>query len=765
VARTATQKKRLAAGSRNTAPSEVGISGTTNWRGDPLAESNSNLLHQAAFGTPGTRTWGEWEKIARTDPDVSAVLDFIVSPLRDARVDVEAAEHEDIDPAVAQQQADFVRWCLLERSEPRWTETIQQMVRGSLMFGHSVHEVVLGQVEHPTLPAGVGVGLVRLAQRLPSSIHPTNGWEEAVLPDGRRELAVIRQVGQQGDKWSSNIELPADRVLLHSWNRDGNNYRGFSAFRAVWYVAKIREQLLKLVGISLVREGAGIPAAVSQGKDGTSLTPNQRKSLSRLLANLVVHENASVVMPNGWDIKWIYSPGANKGHVVETYNALGTLILRQLGAQQMALGTGSTGSRSVGEVHNQVAQAYIGGVRAGLEAVLNGTGDRPYTGLTRKLVDANWGPQPAYPTIKLTLQKPQLSGLEKMQAIGAAVTAGALTITTDDENTVREELGFGPIDDEARQALRTPPAPAPLPAILPKPQPGPIKQTRLTAVDGVFTPKRPLRPSEQRLDLARMDQFLNTARQRFEADVRPLVVEALVRAQPAIHAAMASGKPQDVAKVPIDFSRVHGAIKAFVDGARAEGAKNVKAELSKDTGAKVAKERAQGDQSMAPVRFAADEEDKDTAPVDDADAVAEAQQLALARRMEQRLRAELENEAIDAQRTGDSEGEVVSRTLANQLETGAFRADAGFVLTRAFNVGRDEAARLMGGVSEVEYSAILDGRQCDACDSMDGQSAPFGSAEHDALVPPNRDCDGGNNCRCILTYVPADNGTDDGADE
>ena len=50
---------------------EKSITGTTNWFGDILAESNSKLIHQLAYGTAGTRTWGEYEKLLRTDEAVS----------------------------------------------------------------------------------------------------------------------------------------------------------------------------------------------------------------------------------------------------------------------------------------------------------------------------------------------------------------------------------------------------------------------------------------------------------------------------------------------------------------------------------------------------------------------------------------------------------------------------------------------------------------------------------------------------------------------
>lgn len=124
--------------------------------------------------------------------------------------------------------------------------------------------------------------------------------------------------------------------------------------------------------------------------------------------------------------------------------------------------------------------------------------------------------------------------------------------------------------------------------------------------------------------------------------------------------------------------------------------------------------------------------------------------------MMNRLRSELEDEAIDVIRTGGDAAEVVSRTVQRQLDSGAFRSDASLLTSRALNVGRDEAARIMGGVDEVEYSAILDNETCQPCMDMDETRAEFGSPEHDAMLPPNRDCDGGSRCRCILVFVKGD---------
>lgn len=803
-------------------PAEKGISGTINYSGNLLPESNAKLQHQQAFGTPGNRTWGEWEKIARTDPDVAAGLDFIMGPLRDARVDVKPAIGGLIPDALARQQADFVRANLLEMLEPSWAEVLQQIGRGSLTFGFSLHEEVYGETQHPLLPGGRGYFLRKLAERLPVSVS-INGWLEEEYPDGSVELRAVRQQGPGVNGKFRTVELEARRLLLVSWNRSGNNYQGFSVWRPVWYLCQVRAELAKLIGISSVRESAGIPVA-EVDKD-TNLTVKQRRSLERFLANMVLHENANVVLPPGVKLNWLYSPGANKGHVVETYNQLGVAILRQVQAQQMALGTGDTGSRSVGEVHSATAQAFVQGVVANIEGAINGVGRRPYTGLIRKLVQANWGPQAAYPTVSLILKKPQLKPLDKAQAAKVAVEAGLLKPTREDENVFREELGLSSVKeavDEAQagttilngaqiqvaQAIVTAVAAgelprdsavgmlqqffgltpeaaaqvlgsaglgvAPIGGVATAPAPGPqparaqLSRRKATRLAG-FTPKRPLRPAETVLDLAAMDSFLNRARDDFERGVKPLLAEALMRLQPAIREAMKDGDPSEVVALQLDTTRLDAFVGEYLERCRAEGFKSVKGEKERGTGEKVAEKRAEGDQRMAPVRMA--EEDDDARPkVDDVQPpaptppsktrkVLDAQRKQLVRRITDKTLSDVQAEAIEVIRTDGDPDEVVMQTLQHQVESGALKQDASLVLTKAFNMGRDEFAKAYGDeVESAQYSAILDGDQCEECDELDGEEFDFGSAEYEANAPPNRRCHGGPRCRCIYVFTWKDGG-------
>lgn len=759
---------------------ELGISGTANWFGSPQVEENPELQREQAFGFPGSVEWGRWERAQRTDPAVAMSLEFVTAQLRDAQVDVTPAPKALVPElwkvstrigektvTLAEAQANFVKEQLTQRIS--WAEFMQQTVRGAIGSGFALHEPVLTNVRSANLigPAGgTGFGLKKLAERLPSSIHP-NGWLER---DG--ELDAILQHGQMPDGHWGEVTLPASAVLLNSWNRSGNNYLGFSQFRPVYYLVKARVEIIKTAAISVIREGAGIPIAYTDDPD-TNLSKGQQKSLRRLLSNTVVHEHASVVMPPGWKADWLFSPAANKGHVVDVYNAMGLIVLQMVFGQQLVLGTGSggaAGNRAVGEVHDLRADTFVQGFAGHTEGIINGVSERPYTGLTKKLIDPNYGPQAAYPTIKVTLKKARMDPAAKATAVKTCVDAGAITVTHDVEVTLREDLGLDTISEEdweAGQEQKRAAADALAEAKAkagfgddepeedaevdekPKKKQKPPRKLEASGRPHDFTPWRELRASERHTEFTAIDAFVRQARAAFERGARPIVGEMLLKVLPEVRAAM--GNVSDglvdhaaIASLPLDAARLESFIADFIARARAEGYRHLKGE----------RERGKG--FAMPIGFAAEEgDDRDPTPEADErqernDELLVAKRKALVRKMQNRLRQRLEDEAINVERTGGEADDVVRGVLDEQFDTGAFKTDAGGVLMTAFNLGRDDfMSRYGDDVEGVELSALLDENTCEHCEDLDGEEFDFGSAGYEENCPPLRGCEGKNQCRCL----------------
>jgi hypothetical protein len=774
-------------------------------------EPTAELRDVAGYGRAGTYEAGQYALLALGNPYVTMGLDHLMRPVADARVDVEPPPESvigtgkgRISKADADMHTAFLRWMLVEHYPLQRLN--KAAAAGALLAGFSLFEPLAHEVDCPAVNRPVWA-LKDAPQCLPNSLDPSSPWPV----DAQGRLVGIGQQGPvgAGGTWKRTV-LPAERALLFSWKREAGNFAGTSQLRSVWYIGgKVMPQLLKMIGVTLQKEGPGWPQAISTGPDAKDLTPGQRDDLVQLMANMRAHEAGGFVMPKGWEIDWSFSPVSNKGHILAVIERMGLWILQQFGAQQLVIGTGEVGSRSAGETHDARSMAMVREVLTWLAGVYNGERGEA-DGLVKRFIDWNFGPQPAYPKVKLTPQRPELGPKEMAEAMGAARTAGVLNPTLADQNSFRERASLPPLSPEefkelsgagtttalngaqvtaatdlmqrvadgqlpfeaAVEALVTfynvessralklmatlknfkpePKEPPPAPFGGPGAEgdeegsagpgrPG-MKPPALSASAPrvAWKPSRPLRASEQKLKLNEMDAFFVASRERFEKLIRPEAVGMLGMAGPALERAMADGTltPAEVAGLPLDTKRLKAAIRSYVAGVRATGAAFLREEL------------AQG-----PLMAAAGDDPEDTMEaVAEADAVTDASVEALTTRIVNRVRADVEREAIDALRTKGTAQEVVTRTIARQIDTGAFKSDAGSVTTRVFNVGRQEAARIMGGITEVELSEVLDNNTCDVCLAADGKTAEFDSPEHDAMLPPTRDCAGGDQCRGILLF-------------
>lgn len=745
--------KLAANGPSNVVPiksAEIGTSGTLNWSGQIHAEANSKLQWEKAYGSPGSTTWGEWEKLERTDHQVASALNLVAAPLRDSIVEVEPGSDDSEDVAIA----DFVRDNLEKWLEPRAPQLIEQQIRYGLAYGFHLGELVWATRADKRVPGGVAVYLKKLAQRLPSSVAP-DGWKEK---DG--ELDHIRQQGFRDGKWM-DVALPADKVLLCTWNKTGNNYLGFSAFRPIWYLAQMRADLLRIIAIGHQRESLGVP--VVETDLNTPLDKSQRDELQLMLEDLVYHENAGMQLPPGAKIQWFFSPGANKGHVLETWKALGLAILEVVQAQQSYLGTSDTGSRAVGEVHAAAQNSFVRGVRAWLEACWNGIGGQPYTGVIRKLVDANFGQRESYPTFRLVTKAPEMAPNEFASAIATLVQASAIRLTDDDENDIRERIGLRPIDAEQRAALvpAVPPTEEGPPEVAKSApetsgeggdvaSPAPSEAASLSR-QGVlrlgFTPYRPLREEELVCDLAAMDGFLDGTTDATEEALTEAVTATMRSLLPVIERAMADGNPSELRNLEVPDDKIAAVAQDASEKAAAFGYAQAEKERQRGS-AKVEDARQDGKPGIKgePTKLA------DKRKAIKRDKALEAHVHAMSERVVAKMRSQTFSEAVRAAQRGDSARKALEAALeAYAKNRRAMRYESSGIVNTSFGLGRSKYLEdNKDDVESVMYSAILDEEVCSPCAKEDGKKFKLNSAAHLAHETPYAKCKGKDNCRCVL---------------
>jgi len=127
------------------------------------------------------------------------------------------------------------------------------------------------------------------------------------------------------------------------------------------------------------------------------------------------------------------------------------------------------------------------------------------------------------------------------------------------------------------------------------------------------------------------------------------------------------------------------------------------------------------------------------------------------RRLTDAFGSSIADETLRARRRGlqgpDLKQAVLDGFDDRALERGVAR-EANQEINEAFALGRStEASALADLVDTVQYSAIMDANTCEPCSDRDGEEYDYGSDEMIDAEPPNKDCLGGDQCRCVLLYL------------
>jgi hypothetical protein len=172
----------------------------------------------------------------------------------------------------------------------------------------------------------------KLGERPPSSVDSIN-----VAADGGL-LSITQSGAQQG------IELPVNRLVMYSWEREGANWQGRSILRPMYRNWLIKDRLLRVDALKHERNGMGIP--VSWAPPGA--TNEVMLALNEITAALKVGEESGVAMPPGSDIKLM---GVN-GTLPDTIASVqyhDSQMAKAGVAQFLELGTSASGNRALGE--------------------------------------------------------------------------------------------------------------------------------------------------------------------------------------------------------------------------------------------------------------------------------------------------------------------------------------------------------------------------------------------------------------------------------
>lgn len=280
----------------------------------------------------------QFDEMRRSDAVVRTAMRIVKAPLLAAEWYVEPGEHTPEGEMVAE----FINQALLGMSRT----FLQVLSEALLMLDYGYYPFYKVFKEAKFRPSGDRArerDVVVWKKWAPR--HPSNTVKWGFDAHGG-VTKLIQNADPAGYK-----EVPMDirDLLVFTLDEEGGNPEGLSLLRSAYPHWYWRQNLYKIDAIQKERHGIGIPYAELP----PNATTDDKKFAKILVENLRTNEKSGFVKPFGWDVGFLEVHG-NQVDVLESAQHHGVMILMNVLAQFVALGTSESGSRAVGNVQEDI---------------------------------------------------------------------------------------------------------------------------------------------------------------------------------------------------------------------------------------------------------------------------------------------------------------------------------------------------------------------------------------------------------------------------
>jgi phage gp29-like protein len=393
---------------------ELGTTGTQYFSGILVDEEYSPDLQ-------GEKAIAVFDKMWRSDGDVGAAVRVCELPLERATWSVAPASDSSEDVAIAQ----FVHDNVFSGMAKTWEETLDDIL-SAYRFGFSVFEKVW------TLSDDGKVRLRKLAHRLAKTIYRWYPGEDDELDRIQQRTWV-----QTGDTGAIKyIDIPAEKLVVFTIKRQGNNWQGVSLLRQAYFHWFIKTNLYRVDAIACERNAMGVPVF----EEPANADQQQRDIAARVAASFHAHQKAYILVPYGWGFKLVGVDGQTKD-VMPSIEHHGIMILKSVLATFLTLTKGGSYalSQDISTFFLQALKAIGSMICTQMNKVI------------RELVDYNFPNVERYPTMQVTdLDSRDMAAFAR--GVAQLFTAGALTTNAETENALRQMLGLPALSPEEIEA-------------------------------------------------------------------------------------------------------------------------------------------------------------------------------------------------------------------------------------------------------------------------------------------------------------------------
>jgi hypothetical protein len=323
----------------------------------------------------GTTAADQYDRMRRSDGKAKMSLNAVKTPIIAANWEILPAS----DSAEHQLHAEFCDHVLFKDMDKPFSKTETLTIAD---FGHSVFEVTHKPViGHPKF--GDYVGLASLGWRSPRTIL---SWH---LDPRTGAIAYIKQLAT-GDM-ERFVDIPGEFLLVGSLEKEGDLYEGVSLLRACYGAWKRKNLYLRLMAIGNERNAVPTPTAeIPVGKQNSVEYTN----LIAALQNYTSHENAYMTWPEGWKVDFLKS-NFDPEKLKTSIEFENSEIVSAFMANFLLLGSTQSGSRAVSMDQSEF---FMGAIQYVADEAVSPFNHK----LLPQLVRMKYGPQEAYPRLKVT---------------------------------------------------------------------------------------------------------------------------------------------------------------------------------------------------------------------------------------------------------------------------------------------------------------------------------------------------------------------------
>ena len=636
----------------------------------------------------GIKLYDEIDRMRRSDSQIKAALSVIKLPLMSSDWHIEPASKDEIDVRIAQWVEDH----LIDGLVHAWDFNLRHMLL-HLDMGVMPFELVWEVLDDPDFNRPL-LTLVDLAPRMPRTIIE---WQ---LDDQGRLTGVKQQVQ------SSDITIPADKLIVFVNEQEGANFRGISILRAARKDWLLKERAQKTNAIALEKRSAGVDVGTLQ--DGAAHNSSTKKAAAEAaLMGVRVHERGYLLETD--DFK--YRVEGITGSILDplpTIQYHDLMILRGVLAEFLAMGGDGSGSLAMHRDKSSFFLMALGGMAKAITGPIN-------RDLIPRMVKANFPEATSMPLlVHSRLDRRDIEGLA--EALSKLIPIGAIGSDPGIESELRDLLEL-PEAQESEEQLRL------------------VRRERMSTKTREMAPRT---AAEKIPDFVAMVGGLDRTENNIVRGYKPIQDRQITKMVEEAMKAILAGDSARLERINVPFKGdASDAFNKPLEGLYRQGQAEVKKEFAKMG-------------SGVPIR-AVDPLD----PTDD-DAVKmwlRARSRAIASSLAERLRGAMLRHSLDMIKRGQTDPNILIGKLT-VLSDRDIKREAAQSVSEALNLGRDSVAtQNQELIQAVEYSAIMDEGTCGPCGVLDGTTFEFGSQAMQNAQPPYRNCSGFGNPRCRCVYI------------